>query len=48
MQDNQIRLRLQAINAAIAEGEPREAVFRKIVDAVTLLGFGRARLDLCS
>ncbi|HEX6904536.1 MAG TPA: GAF domain-containing protein [Thermoanaerobaculia bacterium] len=48
MQEKQIRLRLQAINAIIAEGVPREAVFTRIVDAVQELGFGRVRLDLLS
>lgn len=46
MQEGQILRLLEAISGEIAEGQSRENVPKRIVDAVRRLGFGRVRLDL--
>jgi len=49
LQDSQsLFSRLSAINAAIAEGLPQEAVLSQIVESVQQLGFDRVRIDLLS
>ena len=48
MSEPQIRDRLNAIEAAIAAGQPAKETFDSILEAVQALGFDRARIDLVS